>query len=69
MDTLEALRLLRAKGFEGPIEINTSLSDNTVDGEHLQTAFSAVRIYDQRIMAKGKYLEDVVRRQILKQHD
>src|SRR5690242_18883125 len=29
---IEALQLLRAKGFTGPIEIRTCLSDNTVDG-------------------------------------
>jgi hypothetical protein len=67
MDTLEALRLLRAKGFTGPIEISTSLSDNTVDGEHMQNAWSKVIVYNQRIVEKGERLEDVVRKQVLGQ--
>ena len=69
MDTIHALQILRAKGFTGPIEISTSLSDNTVNGEHLQTAFSKVIIYNQRIVERGEHLEDVVRKQVLKQHD
>lgn len=69
MSTLEALQILRAKGFTGPIEISTSLSDNTVEGEHLQTAYSRVIIYDARIVEKGEHLHDVIRRQVLKQHD
>lgn len=69
MDTLEALKLLRVKGFTGPIEISTSLSDNTVEGEHMQNVFSKVIIYDRRIVEKGEHLEDVVRKQILGQHE
>jgi hypothetical protein len=69
MDTIHALQILRAHGFTGPIEISTSLSDNTVDGEHMQNAYSKVIIYDQRIVEKGEYLEDVIRRGVLRQHE
>lgn len=78
MDIIHALQILRAKGFTGPIEISTSMSDNATvdsegypayDSEHAQRHSSAVRIYDQGIVEKGERLEDVIHRQVLKQHD